>query len=379
MPSRPAADAHTAAQRLHARLGTDFNRPIDIFQIVQDEGIWLASKPLSSGFYGFYLRNDNAAGIVVNQDHPEPLQRYTCAHELGHHILGHQSHLDEANDIQGPLGGRQEIEIAAQAFAGAFLMPLQAVNRVMRRLGKTKSQRLSAIDVYIISRELDVSFSAAAWQLATLGRVSTQDAERWTKQGTTTIKYAMRGGPPPEGDNRAALYIIGASGREVPIPCRPGDELRLRLPENAASGNSWHLIAPTDPEMAPSQRSRNGDQAARREATPRLEEQDAGHFSEPAGCILRLVRDSYLPANISQDLSQTPEQKAPGPQRIREFAFIANRPGRTIIALRLCRLLSDQNLTDFMAPVNVSPTHVLKGFSRCQAKAHAAQVTNTRL
>jgi hypothetical protein len=40
------------------------------------------------------------------------------------------------------------------------------------------------------SRELDVSYSAAAWQLVTLKRLSAQDAQRFVKGGAAAAKRA---------------------------------------------------------------------------------------------------------------------------------------------------------------------------------------------
>ena len=45
------------------------------------------------------------------------LQRYTAAHELGHHELGHESHFDAAATISESVHDPKEIQ--AQTFAGA--------------------------------------------------------------------------------------------------------------------------------------------------------------------------------------------------------------------------------------------------------------------
>lgn len=374
MPSSAVAAASTAAQRLHARLGTDYDKPVDIFRIVQDEGIWLASRPLSGALYGFYLRQGAAAGIVVNSDHPEPLQRYTCAHELGHHVLGHQSHLDEPDDVRGPAGNRAN-EVAAQAFAGALLMPLQAVNRVMRRLGMTKSRRLDAADIYAISRELDVSFTAAAWQLAALGRIPTQDAARWARQGAAAVKNAMRPGPPPEGDNRAALYIIDPSNRDVPILCRPGDELRLRLPENASTGHVWRITSPSMPQSGRPILSWDGRDGVDRALIPSGRGVSASGSTDSSDGLLRLAQDNYLPAPIPSGQDQRGGTASSiGRSGIRELVFLVDRPGRAAVSGNLSRPWESRTIDNFTTPVRIGPTHVLDGFAHEQARAHAARV-----
>jgi Zn-dependent peptidase ImmA (M78 family)/predicted secreted protein len=368
MPNRVVADAHTAAQRLHARLHTDYNRPVDIFAVVKQHGIWLASQPLSGGLYGFYLREGDATGIVVNADHPETLQRYTCAHELGHHILGHASHLDERDDIQGPVVGDQATELGAQAFAGAFLMPLQAVNRVLKRLGLRKGQPLDAADVYAVSRELDVSYSAAAWQLATLGKIPNPAADRWVKAGAAAAKQALRPGPPPDGDNRAALFLLDAAAAEVPVLCRAGDELRLRLPENAATGHIWRLTSPPGPPPGPPALRWDGGQHLTPAAQPDPDQQQPPEVA----ATLRLTQDHYLTA--ADEAVAPPEHATVGVPGIREFVFVAQQPGRTAIDATLGRPFEPTPVGSFSAPIRVAPSHLLDKVSRDQMQARNDQL-----
>jgi Zn-dependent peptidase ImmA (M78 family)/predicted secreted protein len=369
MPNRTIAEAHTAAQRLHARLRTDYDRPVDVFGVVKEHQIWLASEPLSGGLFGFYLRDGDRTGIVVNADHPEPLQRYTCAHELGHHILGHRSHLDEEDDIQGPIIGHRSTELAAQAFAGAFLMPLQAVNRVLRRLRISKQQPLDATDVYAVSRELDVSFSAAAWQLATLDRIPNHAADRWVRDGAAAAKRKLRPGPAPEGDNRAALFVLDSAVDGVPVLCRAGDELRLRLPENASTGHVWRL---TSPAGTPPAISAAPIWDGSRAVTPTAPPQPAGPLDATAANEpLRLAHDHFTtPATADPGV----EPATLGSSGVREFVFVAQQPGRTAIDAALARPWEPDQVGSFRTAVRVAPTHVLNGFSRDQMRAHAARV-----
>jgi Zn-dependent peptidase ImmA (M78 family) len=276
------------AQRVHARLHTDFDRPIDVFRVVQEEGIWLSSRPLGPGLYGFYLREGDATGIVVNAEHPEYLQRYTCAHELGHHLLGHSSRIDEESEITGNTTSDRHDEVAAQVFAGNFLMPLQAVNRAQRRLGIGRKQTLGPAEVYAISRELDVSFSAAAWQLVNLSRLTTRQASEMVRSGAAAAKQTMRGGPHPDGDNRAGLVIIGESGRDVPILCRPGDEVRVRLSENASTGHIWQIKSPQGHEQDQVNLTWDGDSGI----TPVPGTSESGNVQN-VGSPMRLVDDRY--------------------------------------------------------------------------------------
>lgn len=368
MPNRAVADAHTAAQRLHARLHTNYNQPVDIFTVVKQHNIWLATQTLSGGLYGFYLREGDATGIVLNADHPETLQRYTCAHELGHHLLGHTSHLDERDDIHPPVIGDRMTELAAQAFAGAFLMPLQAVNRVLRRLGLAKDQRLDAADVYAVSRELDVSYSAAAWQLATLGKISNPTADRLVKAGAAAAKRTLRHGPPPQGDNRAALFILDAATDGVPVLCRAGDELRLQLPENASTGHVWQLNSPTGPPPATPAPTWDGGGAV----TP-----TSAHSSRtpPSDDPLLLTQDRYLTPTVDGPTSAEPSTDGTvGQAGLREFVFVAGRPGWATVEVTLARQWESQPVHQFATTVRVAPSHLIERLDQDQAQQHADRV-----
>lgn len=352
-----------AAQRLHARLGTDWDRPVDVFRIVQEQGIWLASRALGTALYGFYLREGDAVGIVLNADHPETLQRYTCAHELGHHILGHRSRLDDQADVVGPTTGHNRDEIAAQVFAGSLLMPLQAVNRVLRRLGLGKGSRLQATEVYRISRALDVSFSAASWQLVSLGRLDASQAQTFVQNGSAAAKRALRPGPNPDGNNRAGLFILDHRSHDTPLLCRPGDELRLRLPENASTGHVWRVTAPVQSPAIGPRLDWDGEQ----QVLPIVEAAGPALDGQP---VLRLAQDNYLDAAPGRPVTT-------GQPGTRELVFLATSPGRTQLHTELSRPWEDTVLDSFSTTVRIGPEHSLSGFAQAQLVAHAARVAES--
>src|SRR4051812_2037919 len=129
-----AARASMAATRLHESLDLAESLKVPVFDIVRARGIWLMCQPMEWGVYGFSLVEGEARGILLNSAHPEPMQRFTCAHELGHLELGHQASVDHASDVDNSLGGSDQ-ETQAQAFASSFIMPVRSVYRAMHALG----------------------------------------------------------------------------------------------------------------------------------------------------------------------------------------------------------------------------------------------------
>ena len=90
------ADAHRRgaikAAEVHADLNIQLDRPVDVFGAVERLGIVLAFAPLGR-VSGIYLPRRRSPGILIHSGHPRARQRYTAAHELGHHVLQHERRL----------------------------------------------------------------------------------------------------------------------------------------------------------------------------------------------------------------------------------------------------------------------------------------------
>lgn len=367
------AEASMQAQRLHARLRTDYTRPVDVFGVVQEMGIWLASRPLGGGLYGFYLRQGDAAGIVLNASHPEYLQRYTCAHELGHHVLGHHSHLDEREDVIGDAPADRYDEHAAQMFAANFLMPLQAVNRVQRRLGVPRDHAPTAAQVYAMSRELDVSFSAMAWQLVNLQRLPTPQASEMVVAGAAATKRSMRPGPHPRGDNRADLVVIDEPGRDLPVLVRPGDELRIRVTENASTGYLWQVGTPEENQHYNDQHAGLNWDGGIGIAAPTTGADEPRRQDPP----VVLVGDNYSAPTARAGEGATDDlPTALGTvDGKREFVFLADHPGRHELVLSLQRPWQGAGAREEVTTrVRVGPRHALDGIAEEQVRGHVARL-----
>src|SRR5438045_129408 len=100
------ADAHrraaVSAAELHADLKINLDRPVDVFDAVRRLGIVLAFAPLGR-VSGMYLPGGHLPGILLHSGHPRTRQRYTAAHELGHHRFQHAAEID--HDIESLLRG----------------------------------------------------------------------------------------------------------------------------------------------------------------------------------------------------------------------------------------------------------------------------------
>jgi Zn-dependent peptidase ImmA (M78 family) len=236
---RALAHASMQATRLHRDLQIDVTRQVDVFGIAQKLGLWLMAQPLDH-LYGFYLRTDDAGGIAVNSQHPESVQRFTVAHEIGHHVLGHQHTTDDVGDL-GVFAGSKLEEAQAQVFAASLLLPLPFVNRVLRDL--ERGGRLGPAEVYTFSRQTGVSYTAAVWTLQNMHRLSRQSAQLFIKRGAAAAKTELRGRNWIR-DARADVWMLGPNQTGLSVVCRIGDEVHIRLPENLSTGHAWHIDEP---------------------------------------------------------------------------------------------------------------------------------------
>ena len=75
---------------------------------------------------GAYVPRPDLPLLVVNGRQALARQRFTLAHEFGHHRMGHAQVVDRQAAISGELAHDRD-EVAANAFAAEFLMPRAAV------------------------------------------------------------------------------------------------------------------------------------------------------------------------------------------------------------------------------------------------------------
>jgi Zn-dependent peptidase ImmA (M78 family)/predicted secreted protein len=224
-----------AAQLEHLRRKTPLDRPVDVFSMVEKAGVWLMFQPLSR-LYGAYQRLGDVAGILVNSQHPASLQRFTAAHEYGHHVLGHVPHLDGEESVEAR--GQTPDEVAAQAFAADFVMPLQLVNRMLRRFNLPIAKpKLSPHLVYRLALELGASYAATVTQLVALKKLTPYAAAQLLKHRPISLKRDLAGARPENA--RADVWIVEEPQSDRELSPRVDDEVHFLLDEMPSTGFIW--------------------------------------------------------------------------------------------------------------------------------------------
>lgn len=114
------------AQGMHASInarteaGADLKSPICIYSLCDAFKVPVRFNDVN--MEGMYDRVPRPR-IHLSALRPLVRRNFTCAHELGHHVFGHGSTIDELREEQQLNASRPATEILADAFAAFVLMP----------------------------------------------------------------------------------------------------------------------------------------------------------------------------------------------------------------------------------------------------------------
>lgn len=175
--------------------GLAFEDPCDIYEVVCRHGIELQFVDIPS-LEGMYLEEPETQRICVCAHRPVGRQRYTTAHELGHHLLGHGSRIDTVVDDLGKVTTLTPEEKAADTFARYILMPPRAVQVAFRARGFDLTA-MEPVAVYRAACWLGVGYITLLNQMwYSLGILQPSHYKRLSKMSPKTIKTKLTGGTP---------------------------------------------------------------------------------------------------------------------------------------------------------------------------------------
>jgi Zn-dependent peptidase ImmA (M78 family) len=168
MSSEGSPEAAALAARQHLGVG-ESARIDDIVRLVEEEAgipVVLAKLP-DGGPEGVYTRVRSKPFIFVNSASAPVRQRFTLAHELGHHWLGHK----EVWDQEIHFADRDPNEVAANRFAAEFLVPRAAIHWW---LGKQGDPDINLEILVRLAHHFRVSCEMARYRLENARRLQGQ-------------------------------------------------------------------------------------------------------------------------------------------------------------------------------------------------------------
>lgn len=166
MPSLHSNRGAKRAREARTALGLAATAAIeDLLEVVEHRGeAFVVVLDLADVIAGAYAARPDCPMIFVNGRQPVARQRFTLAHEFGHHRLGHESVVDRTVTI----GGYQHdpVEVEANAFAAEFLMPKAGV---VEWADASIAGAVTLEDVVRLAYAFGVSAQAARYALETAG------------------------------------------------------------------------------------------------------------------------------------------------------------------------------------------------------------------
>lgn len=134
--------------------------PVSPEAIAAAAGVRVLGLPLLNGASGSYEATEAGPVIKVNRSEADVRQRFTVAHELGHHFLRHgKAFRDDSSNFSTLV--RDWKEVQANRFAAELLMPEGAIRAAVKRES----------DISRLARMFDVSTAAIGFRLKNLGLV----------------------------------------------------------------------------------------------------------------------------------------------------------------------------------------------------------------
>ncbi|MFN3166412.1 MAG: ImmA/IrrE family metallo-endopeptidase [Phycisphaeraceae bacterium] len=147
-----------AAIRARRQAGVPEDRPLCVFNFAEehhDVEVWFVDAPSLEGMY----QKDSPGRIFVSSHRTPGRQAMTCAHELGHHIFGHGTQVDEYVENSSLSHNLSPDERLVRLFASFLLMPEPAIQRTFTELGASLNSP-EPHEVLIASHYLGTSYEA---------------------------------------------------------------------------------------------------------------------------------------------------------------------------------------------------------------------------
>jgi len=215
---------------------------VDVFDVINRLDVPLMFTKLK-GLLGVYMR-EPSPGVLVTTERPQSQQRFTAAHELGHHYLGHNPSLDDESILRrAPFqaaAGDDPQEVEAEAFAALFLMPQWLVDWHCERQGWTDADLQNPVNVYQLALRVGTTFKSAVWTLHRYDVFGRGRAKAMADLELKKVKEKILRGYKPENYQRD-VWLVTDRDRDMRLEGGAGDLVVVRLPEHSGSGYLWRV------------------------------------------------------------------------------------------------------------------------------------------
>ncbi|MFO7903202.1 MAG: ImmA/IrrE family metallo-endopeptidase [Planctomycetota bacterium] len=198
------------AEEERSRIGLGNNPIADVADLIASQGVWASGADLPQEMSGLFLRQSSIGMVIlVNFHHARARKRFSYAHEYAHALLDGSHSLT----VSTTRNRSDLIEVRANAFAAAFLLPAEGVRlflEMRKKAGQSRqeqvvydllgeetgtptdvkaqkrsvpgSQKITYEDVAALANRFRVSYQAACYRLKGLNAVNKEQLEKLLEQ-----------------------------------------------------------------------------------------------------------------------------------------------------------------------------------------------------
>lgn len=158
---RVANEAMVTSIRIRVRCKADLQRPICIYDICDQLGVTVRFNNIS--MEGMYDRAPKPR-IHISSLRPLVRRNFNCAHELGHHLFGHGSTIDELREDVLTRENEPK-EFLANTFSAYLLMPTLGIRHALA-IRRLTSEQILPRHLYAVASNFGVGYATLVNHLA---------------------------------------------------------------------------------------------------------------------------------------------------------------------------------------------------------------------
>jgi Zn-dependent peptidase ImmA (M78 family)/DNA-binding XRE family transcriptional regulator len=202
-------DVEAVARQTRSALKIGMDPIENLTELLEDAGVKvIAWSGAEDGFDGFACwANERIPVVVIKAGRSGDRQRSNLAHELGHLVMD--------------VGPAVDPEKAARRFAGAFLVPDDAVRREL----SPRRHRLALAELQALKQKYGMSMQQWVYRARDLGILSAHAAAWWFQWFRRQTCYPLEPGAqlPEERSTRLGRLALQAVAEDLVSPARAGE------------------------------------------------------------------------------------------------------------------------------------------------------------
>jgi Zn-dependent peptidase ImmA (M78 family) len=203
-----ATQAMQAAIAIRAKAKLNQHGPICIYSLCEKLGVTVRFNNIN--MEGMYQRGAPPR-IHLSARRPLPRRAYNCAHELGHHVFGHGSSIDELREAAKDHPWEDPKEFLADTFAGFALMPIMGLRCAFAARGWTP-ETATAAQMFTIACDFGVGYGTLLTHLsAGVNMISVARAAALQRVTPNALRADILGALTPEPLVVADRHRTGAT------------------------------------------------------------------------------------------------------------------------------------------------------------------------